>query len=71
MKAADGLGATVPQIALAWVRDAPVVASALVGPRTTSQLEELLRADEVSLPKEITSALDDITGGPNLAREEA
>jgi aryl-alcohol dehydrogenase-like predicted oxidoreductase len=53
------------------VRDAPVVASALVGPRTTSQLEELLGADEVSLPKEITSALDDITGGPNLAREEA
>ncbi|GAE70241.1 oxidoreductase [Cutibacterium acnes JCM 18909] len=71
VKAADGLGATVPQIALAWVRDAPVVASALVGPRTTSQLEELLGADEVSLPKEITSALDDITGGPNLAREEA
>lgn len=46
VKAADGLGATVPQIALAWVRDAPVVASALVGPRTTSQLEELLGADE-------------------------
>lgn len=69
-KAADGLGATTAQMALAWVRDAPVVSSALVGPRTTTQLEELLGVNDVVLPPEITSALDDITGGPNLARPE-
>ncbi|MBS6331052.1 MAG: aldo/keto reductase [Propionibacterium sp.] len=69
-KSADGLGATTAQMALAWVRDAPVVSSALVGPRTTTQLEELLGVDDVVLPPEITSALDDITGGPNLARPE-
>ncbi|MDU3569121.1 MAG: aldo/keto reductase, partial [Cutibacterium avidum] len=39
-------------------------------PRTTTQLEELLGVDDVVLPPEITSALDDITGGPNLARPE-
>lgn len=70
-RAAEGLGATTAQIALAWVRDAPVVSSALVGPRTVSQLDELLAADEVHLPGEIVSALDDITGGPNLARQDA
>ncbi|MDN5995871.1 aldo/keto reductase [Acidipropionibacterium jensenii] len=67
-KAADGLGITPAQVALSWVRDAPQVASALVGPRTPAQLTELLAADEHELPDEITAALDDITGGPNLLR---
>ena len=71
VKAADGLGATVPQIALAWVRDAPVVASALVGPRTTAPLAALLGAGEGRLAPVLHAALAESTGGPNLAREEA
>ncbi len=67
-KAADGLGITTAQVALAWVRDAPQVSSAIVGPRTPAQLTELLAAEEHELPAEITAALDDITGGPNLLR---
>lgn len=63
--AAQGLGMTTAQAALLWVRDAPQVATALVGPRTTEQLQELLRTSSMTLAAPIVSALDDISGGPN------
>ena len=66
--AAQGLGLTPSQVALIWVRDAPQVASALVGPRTTDQLAELLDAEEKELVAPIVSALDDISGGANAYR---
>ena len=56
------------QVALLWVRDAPQVASALVGPRTTEQLAELLETQRRQLVAPIVAALDDISGGPNAAR---
>lgn len=67
-RAGVGLGLTPAQVALAWVRDAPQVSSAIVGPRTPAQLTDLLGADDRTLPPEIAAALDDITGGPNLLR---
>jgi len=66
--AAQGLGLTPGQVALMWVRDAPQVASALVGPRTTDQLTELLDAEDKTLVPPIVSALDDISGGANAYR---
>ncbi len=66
--AAQGLGLTPGQVALMWVRDAPQVASALVGPRTTDQLAELLDAEDKTLVPPIVSALDDISGGANAYR---
>lgn len=66
--AATGLGLTPAQVALLWVRDAPQVASALVGPRTPEQLAELLDTDGKALVAPIVSALDDISGGPNALR---
>lgn len=66
--AAQGLGLTPGQVALMWVRDAPQVASALVGPRTTEQLAELLDAEDKTLVPPIVSALDDISGGANAYR---
>lgn len=66
--AAQGLGLTPSQVALMWVRDAPQVASALVGPRTVDQLAELLDAEGKELVAPIVSALDDISGGPNALR---
>ncbi len=66
--AAQGLGLTAAQVALIWVRDAPQVASALVGPRTTDQLAELLDAEEKELVTPIVAALDDISGGTNAYR---
>lgn len=69
--AAQGLGLTVPQVALMWTRDAPQVASALVGPRTTEHLAELLDAEHKELVAPIVAALDDISGGRNALRTAA
>ncbi|HJE50424.1 MAG TPA: aldo/keto reductase [Tessaracoccus flavescens] len=66
--AAQGLGLTTAQVALLWVRDAPQVASALIGPRTRDHLTELLEAEEKQLVAPIISALDDISGGANALR---
>ncbi|MDR1808381.1 MAG: aldo/keto reductase [Propionibacteriaceae bacterium] len=67
-RAASGLGLTPAQVALLWVRDAPGVTAPLVGPRTVEQLDELLQAEALDLPREIVEALDDVSGGPNALR---
>ncbi|WP_089772524.1 aldo/keto reductase [Ruania alba] len=59
--AADGLGRAPIEVALAWVRDAPGVASAVVGARTPAQLRGTLAADDLQLPEEIRTALDEVT----------
>ncbi len=59
--AADGLGRTPLEVALAWVRDAPGVASAVVGARTAAQLRGSLAGLDLVLPDPIRSALDDVT----------
>ncbi|MCB0910664.1 MAG: aldo/keto reductase, partial [Propionibacteriaceae bacterium] len=67
--AADGLDLAPGQVALMWVRDAPGVTAPLLGARTAAQLEPYLATEELELPVEITAALDDISGGPNVMRE--
>ena len=67
-KAAEGLDLTPHQVALLWVRDAPGVTAPLLGARTVEQLEPYLAVDETTLPEQIVSALDDVSGGPNLGR---
>ncbi|NBR93359.1 MAG: aldo/keto reductase [Actinobacteria bacterium] len=59
--AADGLGSAPLEIALAWVRDAPGVTSAIVGARSAAQLRGILRVDEIELPAVVRSALDDVS----------
>lgn len=66
--AADGLGLTPTQVALLWVRDAPCVTAPILGARTVAQLEDCLGVEDHVLPPAIVSALDDVTGGPNLLR---
>ena len=68
VRAADGLDLTPLQVALLWVRDAPGVTAPLLGARTAGQLAPALAVEEAALPAEIVSALDDVSGGPNLAR---
>ncbi len=60
--AADGLGRTPLEVALAWVRDAPGVSSAIVGARTAAQLRGVLAAEDLELPAAIRRALDDVSG---------
>ena len=64
--AADGLGTSPLAVALAWVRDAPGVASAVVGARDATQLAVSLASEQITLPPEIRSALDDVSAVPAL-----
>lgn len=59
--AADGLGYSPLEIALAWVRDAVGVTSAIVGARTGAQLRGILRSEEISLPGVVRAALDEVS----------
>jgi aryl-alcohol dehydrogenase-like predicted oxidoreductase len=60
-RAADGLGWTPIEVALAWVRDRPGVTAPIVGARTAAQLKGSLSVEECELPAEITAALDDVS----------
>jgi aryl-alcohol dehydrogenase-like predicted oxidoreductase len=59
--AADGLGVAPIEVALAWVRDRPGVVAPIVGARTPAQLRGALATEDLTLPREIKSALDDIS----------
>lgn len=59
--AADGLGCSPAEIALAWVRDQPGVVAPVVGARTAAQLRGTLTSAEVHLPPEIRDALDEVS----------
>lgn len=60
-KAAEGLGWTTTEVALAWVRDAPGVTAPIVGARTAAQLRTSLTTVGKQLPQEIRVALGDIS----------
>ncbi|MGH3365781.1 MAG: aldo/keto reductase [Nocardioidaceae bacterium] len=60
-KAAEGLGLSPVEVALAWVRDRPGVTAPILGARTAAQLSGALTAEEVTLPGEIVDALDDVS----------
>jgi len=68
--AADGLGASPAEVALAWLRDRPGVVAPIMGARTTSQLIAGLASEELVLPPEITQVLDEISE-PALGYPEA
>lgn len=61
VKAADGLGWTPAEVALAWVRDRPGVTAPILGARTAAQLRGLLSVEDRTLPPEIDDALDDVS----------
>jgi aryl-alcohol dehydrogenase-like predicted oxidoreductase len=60
-KAAEGLGWSTAEVALAWVRDRPGVTAPIVGARTAEQLKAALTVEECELPAEIVTALDDVS----------
>ncbi len=59
--AADGLGVSPAEVALAWVRDQPGVTAALVGTRTLAQLRTALASEELEIPSQIAQALSDVS----------
>jgi aryl-alcohol dehydrogenase-like predicted oxidoreductase len=60
-RAADGLGWSPLEVALAWVRDRPGVTAPILGARTAAQLRESLTVEQCELPDEIRQALDDVS----------
>lgn len=62
-RASEGLGVTIAHVALAWLLARPVVSAAIIGARTTSQLQENLASEDLDLPPEIIQALDDVSDG--------
>ena len=55
---AEARGATMPQVALAWLHDRPGVTSVILGARTVEQLEDDLGAVGLRLSAEETASLD-------------
>jgi aryl-alcohol dehydrogenase-like predicted oxidoreductase len=68
--AAEGLGVSPLEIALAWVRDRPGVVAPIVGARTAAQLRGSLQVEDLDLPQEIRSALDEVSA-PDLGYPES
>ena len=59
--AAEGIGRTPSETAIAWVRDRPGVSAVVLGARNLAQLRVLLGADNLVLPQEIIQALSDVS----------
>jgi aryl-alcohol dehydrogenase-like predicted oxidoreductase len=60
-------GATVPQVALAWLRGVEGVTAPIVGPRTYEQLEDLLGCVDVSLSAEERARLEAPAPPPDVS----
>jgi len=61
---AQAHGATVPQIALAWLLANPAVTSVIIGARRTAQLDDNLKSIDVALTDEDMKALDEVSRLP-------
>ncbi|UCG23690.1 MAG: aldo/keto reductase [Chloroflexota bacterium] len=54
-------GATIAQMAIAWVLANPTVSSAIIGANSVAQLEETVKGAEVALTPEEKQSLDEVT----------
>ena len=61
---AEGCGATPAQVSVAWLLQQPAVTSAIVGATRPEQLEETLKAAELTLDDSTMEALN-ATATPN------
>ena len=59
--AAEGLATSPVAVALAWLRDRPGVVAPILGARTLGQLTGALASEALELPREISSALEDVS----------
>ncbi|NKX53940.1 aldo/keto reductase [Arthrobacter mobilis] len=62
--AARGLDAQPLDLALSWALQQPGIDTAVIGPRTPAQLEQILKSVPRRMPAEIVSALNDISAPP-------
>ena len=57
-------GATVPQVALAWILANPAVTSVIIGARKLAQLDDNLKAGDLTLTSDDMKSLDEISRMP-------
>jgi aryl-alcohol dehydrogenase (NADP+) len=57
-KVAEGRGASMSQVAIAWVQGRPAVRSVILGARTLAQLDDNLAAGDLNLSEDETRLLD-------------
>ena len=60
----EELGETPANVAMAWLLHNPIVTAPIIGPRTTQQLTESLRALAIGLSADTMKRLDEIWPGP-------
>ncbi len=58
---ADDLGRSMPEVALAWLADRPMVTSVILGARTVDQLEQNLAAADLHLSDEHADRLTEVS----------
>jgi aryl-alcohol dehydrogenase-like predicted oxidoreductase len=66
---AQAHGATVPQIALAWILANPAVTSVIIGARKVTQLDDNLKSVDVTLTADDMKALDEVSRLPPVYPE--
>lgn len=59
---AQEYGHTLSQLALAWILRLPTISSAIIGATHVSQIEENIKASEITLPDELLQKIDEILG---------
>ncbi len=67
----DTLGEPPAAVALAWLLHQPAITAPIIGPRTLAQLDDSLRALEITLGKDALQRLDEIFPGPGAPAPEA
>ena len=60
LKVAADAGCSLTHLAMAWVLEHPAVSSAIIGPRTMEQLEDLLAGADVRLDADVLDRIDKI-----------
>lgn len=59
-KIAEGAGISLTHLSLAWSIEHPAVTSAIIGPKTPEQLDDLLGATDLVLSADVLDAIDSI-----------
>ncbi len=60
----EEIGEAPANVALSWLLHNPMVTAPIIGPRTSAQLKESLRATEIKLEPGVLQRLDEIFPGP-------
>src|SRR5918996_586022 len=71
VKVAADAGCSLTHLAMAWVLEHPAVTSAIIGPRTMEQLDDLLAGVEVRLEADVLERIDEIVPpGTSIAGQD-